>query len=577
MSRPSTQSDPLRLLSADTPPNLLRVVVEEVVKLGFSRALVLDVDPHAEQPRLLASHKCDKRFLSQFSKVIKKDDALRQAIASAKAGMLPRTTLKQTFYACPLVFPIKVRCPEIKRDSNERCLARQNSSRLHSLGKTCQTCGIQAFANVLLVEATNKTSESKLRLVKSLIDLCNLQLILLLKLNSYGRMREIESSPVPDESRDREDLERMRTAEELVRQERDRLNLVIENVGDPIIVADNTARIVMQDSMARELFGVANEYREPVIAGNLAKLEAFLTSFTFSFVDKENKLIHLHHPGTRTEIEYAARSGKILDDHGRLAYTVTVLRDFTTWRKLEQLQVERRMLEMEKFAATGRLAGTIAHEINNPMEAIKNAIYLLKGKLDGPSIPIYEVLKNETDRVTRIVRQMLGLYRNAAQLGTFDLNSVLEDTLALFARPLAKSGIVVDKRLGNLPMLKGSADQFRQLFSNLVVNAKDSMKDGGNLILRTKHVHGPDRLKGIVSITIADQGSGVPRELRASMFEPFVTTKGEKGTGLGLWIVKGIVENHTGRIQVRSALGKGTIFHIRFPSELHLNASRKLS
>ena len=81
-------------------------------------------------------------------------------------------------------------------------------------------------------------------------------------------------------------------------------------------------------------------------------------------------------------IEYAARSGKIYDARGQVAYTVTVLRDFSTWKKLEQLQMERRMLEMEKFAATGRLAGTIAHEINNPMEAIKNAIFLLRNKVE---------------------------------------------------------------------------------------------------------------------------------------------------------------------------------------------------
>jgi signal transduction histidine kinase len=363
----------------------------------------------------------------------------------------------------------------------------------------------------------------------------------------------------------RDNLEKLRDAEEVVRQDRDRLNLVIENVGDPIIVADNSAKIVLQDPLAKELFGLANEYRDPQIVKNQAKLDAYLTAFTFSFVDKENKSVHLHHPGTRGEIEYAARSGKIYDGRGQVAYTVTVLRDFSTWKKLEQLQLERRMLEMEKFAATGRLAGTIAHEINNPMEAIKNAIYLLQGKLDEPSLPIYEVLKSETERVTRIVRQMLGLYRNTAQLGTFDLNSVVEDTLTLFARPLSKAGIVVDKRLGQIPTMKGSADQFRQLFSNLVVNARDSMPEGGNLTVRAKHLRAPDGVHGWVTITIADQGSGIPRELRSSIFEPFVTTKGEKGTGLGLWIVKGIVENHAGRIQVRSTVGKGTIFRLAFP------------
>src|SRR5204863_8641305 len=101
--------------------------------------------------------------------------------------------------------------------------------------------------------------------------------------------------------------------------------------------------------------------------------------FTFSFLDRQNKALHLYNRSSKSEIEYAARSGKIYDARGQVAYTVTVLRDFLTWKKLEQLQMERRMLEMEKFAATGKLAGTIAHEINNPLEAMKNAIHLLSG------------------------------------------------------------------------------------------------------------------------------------------------------------------------------------------------------
>jgi signal transduction histidine kinase len=363
----------------------------------------------------------------------------------------------------------------------------------------------------------------------------------------------------------RANLEKLRAAEEVVRQDRDRLNLVVENVGDPIVVADNAAKIVLLDPLAKELFGSADASRDPQVVKNEAKLDAYLTAFTFSFLDRQNKAIHLYNPATKTEIEYAARSGKIYDARGQVAYTVTVLRDFSTWKRLEQLQMERRMLEMEKFAATGKLAGTIAHEINNPMEAIKNAIYLLRNRLDPASQPIYEALKNETDRVTRIVRQMLGLYRNAGQLGTFDLNSIVEDTFTLFARPLSKSGVEVEKRLGELSPMKGSADQFRQLLSNLVVNAQDSMAGGGKLTVRTRYrksLRGPS---GSISIVVADTGSGIPKEIRGAMFEPFITTKGEKGTGLGLWIVKGIVEGHSGKILVRSSIGKGTIFKLVFP------------
>src|SRR6266404_1805965 len=364
----------------------------------------------------------------------------------------------------------------------------------------------------------------------------------------------------------RANLEKLRAAEEVVRQDRDRLNVVIENVGDPIVVADNSAKIVLLDPLAKELFEPAEVAPDPQIVKNEAKLNAYLTSFTFSFLDRQNKAFYLYSPAAGTEIEYAARSGKIYDARGQVAFTVTVLRDFSTWKKLEQLQMERRMLEMEKFAATGRLAGTIAHEINNPMEAIKNAIFLLRNRVQPEAQPIYDALKSESDRVTRIVRQMLGLYRNAGQLGTFDLNLIAEDTLTLFSRPLSKSGIEVDKQFGQLPAMKGSADQFRQLLSNLVVNAQDSMANGGRLTIRTRYTKSLRGMYGEISVVVADTGNGIPAEIRSTIFEPFVTTKGEKGTGLGLWIVKGILENHSGRIQVRSSTGKGTIFKLIFPS-----------
>ncbi|HJT70443.1 MAG TPA: ATP-binding protein [Terriglobales bacterium] len=363
----------------------------------------------------------------------------------------------------------------------------------------------------------------------------------------------------------RANLEKLRAAEEIVRQDRDRLNVVIENVGDPIVVADNAAKIVLLDPLAKELFGAGTGTRNEQITKNEAKLDAYLTVFTFSFIDHQNKTLHLFNPASGSEVEYAARSGKIYDARGQVAYTVTVLRDFSTWKKLEQLQLERRMLEMEKFAATGRLAGTIAHEINNPMEAIKNAIFLLRDKVQSDAQPVYDALKSETERVTRIVRQMLGLYRNTGRLASFDLNLIVEDTLTLFARPLSKSGIEVEKRFGPGVAMKGSADQFRQLLSNLVVNAQDSMPNGGKLIIRTSNVHSRRGMYEEISLVVADTGSGIPPEIRRTMFEAFISTKGEKGTGLGLWIVKGIVESHGGRIQVRSSVGRGTIFKIIFP------------
>src|SRR5262249_19998167 len=376
----------------------------------------------------------------------------------------------------------------------------------------------------------------------------------------------------------RSNYDKLREAEEVVRQDRDRLNLIIENVGDPIVVCDREAKIVLVDPLASELFGEANEVpRNATQFRNQTQLSAYISNFTYSFAERETAPLSLSNPALKQEIEYDARSGKIFDEGGQVSYTVTVLRDLTALRKVEQLKVERRMLEIEKFAATGRLAATIAHEVNNPMEAIKNAIYLLAGSMPDTASPVYNILKSETERVARIVRQMLGLYRHSEQVGTFDLNSVIEDTLTLFNRQLERAEIRVEKDFGKLPPIVGSADQIRQVLSNLVVNAKDSMVPqnsegadpaqprGGRLLVRSYHLPSPDGVRGWVRLLVADTGNGMAPQFLKTAFEPFVTTKGEKGTGLGLWIVRGILQNHGGKLRVRSKMGQGTVFMIDLP------------
>jgi len=360
--------------------------------------------------------------------------------------------------------------------------------------------------------------------------------------------------------------DRLSEAEEVVRQDRDRLNLIIENVGDPIVVCDGKAKIVLVDPLAQELFGTETDLvRDTVQFQNQTKLTAFIDAFTSSFSDRETAPLRLYNPTLRQEIDYDARSGKIYGERGQVAYTVTVLRDLTALRKVEQLKVERRMLEIEKFAATGRLAATIAHEVNNPMEAIKNAIYLLASAIPDNAAPVYNILKSETERVARIVRQMLGLYRNTEQVKPVNVNTIIEDTLLLLNRQLQRANVEVQTQLDVLPDAVIAADQIRQVLSNLVINARDAMPNGGKLRIRSRHIPGYDDLHGWVRILIADTGSGIPPEMIRSIFEPFVTTKGERGTGLGLWIVKGIIQNHAGKLTVKSRVGHGTTFKIDLP------------
>ena len=367
----------------------------------------------------------------------------------------------------------------------------------------------------------------------------------------------------------RTNYDKLRAAEELVRQDRDRLNVIIESVGDPIVVCDGSAKVVLLDPLAQNLFASSEKEGRPdaIRVKNQAQLDAYVTAFTFGFADKESGTLKLTDPVGKQDIEYDTRSGKIYDERGQVAFTVTVLRDLTALRRVEQLKVERRMLEIEKFAAAGRLAATIAHEVNNPMEAIKNAIYLLNDAVKTDAQPVYDILKAETERVARIVRQMLGLYRNNEQVKPININTLIEDTVLLLNRQLQRVNVEVVTKLGELPDAVVAADQLRQVLSNLVINAKDSMPDGGRLQIRTRHVHLSKEFPlGSIRILVADTGTGIPKELLTSIFEPFVTTKGEKGTGLGLWIVRGIIGNHGGKISVKSKVGEGTIFKIELPA-----------
>jgi PAS domain S-box-containing protein len=365
----------------------------------------------------------------------------------------------------------------------------------------------------------------------------------------------------------RENYNKLGQAEEAVRLDRDRLNLIIENVGDPIVVCDNAARFVLLDPLAKNLFGSDDDsLRDELRVRNHARFDTHISTFTFGFEQRASTQLKLFDPGTRTEAEYDAGSEKIFDERGLVSYTVTVLRDISALRRIEQLKTEQRMMEIEKFAAAGRLAATIAHEVNNPMEAIKNAVYLFAEYTAPEHEEVCDILRSEAERVARIVRQMLGLYRSNEQLKEINVNTLIEDTLLLLNRQLQNSNVRVVTQLDDLPSAIVAADQWRQVFSNLVVNARDAMFGGGTLTVRTRHLRSDSKHRGRIVITVADTGHGISPFLMPILFEPFVTTKGEKGAGLGLWIVQGVVANHAGKITVRSKVGRGTVFRIQIPA-----------
>ena len=236
-----------------------------------------------------------------------------------------------------------------------------------------------------------------------------------------------------------------------------------------------------------------------------------------------------------------------------------------------QKQAESALIQSEKLAAVGRLAASISHEINNPLEAITNLLYLARRSSNIPTeVALFlDKADQELQRVTQISIQTLRFHRQSTKPRLITSEELLGPTLALYHGRITNSNIRLElQHRGAGPIVCYEGD-IRQVLNNLIGNAIDSMRSGGRLIVRT----GKARLRrsGIpgIRITIADTGHGIPPAVMRRMYEPFYTTKGMNGSGLGLWISRGIIEKHRGQIQARSRLSNGcggTVFSLLLPA-----------
>jgi signal transduction histidine kinase/DNA-binding NarL/FixJ family response regulator len=235
-------------------------------------------------------------------------------------------------------------------------------------------------------------------------------------------------------------------------------------------------------------------------------------------------------------------------------------------RSAEELEhSQRRLTQSEKLAATGQLAASIAHEINNPLQAIKNCLELILDEA-GAGEPLdrtyLDVAMNELERIRGIIRQMLDLYRpSQRRMVPVDLNAAVEGVLALMRKQLASQDIIVETHLDDTrPHIAGRGDQIRQVFINLILNAIEAMPEGGQLTLTTHQDH-----DGFVTVQVIDIGVGIAPENLTRIADPFFTTK-SKGVGLGLTICHEIIERHQGALDVISRVGYGSTFTIRLPA-----------
>jgi C4-dicarboxylate-specific signal transduction histidine kinase len=224
----------------------------------------------------------------------------------------------------------------------------------------------------------------------------------------------------------------------------------------------------------------------------------------------------------------------------------------------------------EKLAVTGRLAASIAHEINNPLEAVTNLLYLMRSaENQGDARRYLTEADQELARVAEITRQTLRFYREPSHPVETQIAGVLRSILTLFNSRIAAASIAVDvEDIAPAAKVLSSPGELRQVIANIIGNAIDAMRRGGRLRIRISSVRDRDGSLR-TRLTIADTGSGIPTSLLPTIFEPFITTKGETGTGLGLWVTSEIVRRNGWSIRVRSHCGpgrSGTAFSIAMPT-----------
>jgi PAS domain S-box-containing protein len=257
--------------------------------------------------------------------------------------------------------------------------------------------------------------------------------------------------------------------------------------------------------------------------------------------------------------------------HGKILGGVAVNTDVTQTR----LQDEA-LRKSEKLAAVGQLASSIAHEINNPLESVTNLLYLIRHSQSMTDVQEYaSTAQAELSRVTEITLQTLRFHRQHSSPVEVDMAEMLSMLMTLYTGRTMVRDIGVELRLVASPKVLAFEGEIRQVVNNLVRNALDATSSGGRLIIRLHPEQDWKNGGKGVRLTVADTGEGISPKIEGHLFEPFQTTKELTGTGLGLWVSKGIIEKHGGRIRIRTrrGVGHGTVFAVWLPVDAGFNST----
>jgi signal transduction histidine kinase len=247
------------------------------------------------------------------------------------------------------------------------------------------------------------------------------------------------------------------------------------------------------------------------------------------------------------------------------------IRDVSERKKAEaqikklNAQLEEALRRSERLAATGRLSASLAHEINNPLSSLTDILFVLTSQegLTDDSKMLLQSAKKEVERLANIARETLAPHRSSGERVRIKATELVDASLESFRRQIEQANVEIERHYDTTAMIEVVPGELRQVFTNLISNAIDAMPEGGSLSLKV-FAEGQD-----VKLIFSDTGSGIKAEKLKEIFEPFVSTKGEKGLGIGLWISQNIVEKLGGTIHVRSTtakVGHGTHFTICLPA-----------
>jgi PAS domain S-box-containing protein len=349
-----------------------------------------------------------------------------------------------------------------------------------------------------------------------------------------------------------------------------RLAAIVESAEDAIISKDLNGIVISWNRAAEQMFGYS---AEEMIGRSIStiippELQADEPRILETIARGERidhfETVRLAKNGERIDVSLTVSPMK--DANGRIVGAAKIARDITQRKKTEHaLRVS------ERLASVGRLAATIAHEINNPLEAATNLVYLARHSAVGKDARDFlSAAEEELARISHLTKQTLGFYRETREAAPMRIGPMLNSLISVFAARIRNKAVDVRAEIKDDPEIYAVADEIRQLITNLLSNSIDAVPRGGQIRVRvSRATEWIGEGRSGVRLIVADSGSGIPQAVRSEVFEPFFTTKKEVGTGLGLWLCKGIVERHGGSIRVKSSTAPGnswTAFSVFLPS-----------